>query len=115
MHRQAHELALIDDGAFDILPDPPGSIGTEPKPALVVEFLDGLDEPEIALFDDIGKGETAMHIPLADTDHQTEIRFDHLLARLLVARHDTLAELLLLLKRQQGRVTNLALITLEGI
>ena len=115
MYRQSHELSLIDNRSFDILPDPPGRIGAEAKPALIVEFFDCLDKPKIALFDDIGEGEASMHIPLTDTDDQTEIRLDHLLARLFVPRHDPLAQLLLLLKCQQGRVTDLAQVALEGI
>ena len=81
----------------------------------VVEFFDGLDQPKIALFDDVGEGEASMHIPLTDTDHQTEIRFNHLLAGLLVPRHDPLAQLLFLFKRQQRRATDFAQVTLEGI
>jgi hypothetical protein len=113
--QSVYELSLIDNRSFNVLPDPPRRIRAEAKPALIVELLDGLDKPKIALFDDIGKGEPSMHISLTDTDHQTEIRFDHLLARLLVPRHDPLAQLLLLLKRQQGRVTDLAQVALEGI
>ena len=70
MHGQPHELSLIDNRSFDVLPDPPGCIGAEAKSALIVEFFNGFDQPKIALFDDIGKGKSAMHVSFADTDHQ---------------------------------------------
>src|ERR1051325_8258554 len=67
------------------------------------------------LFEAMGEGNPAVHIPLTDTDDQTEIRFDHFLTCLFVPRHDPLAQLLLLLNRPQCRVTNLAQVTLKRV
>jgi hypothetical protein len=50
VHRQADQLALVDDGALDRLADPPGSIGAELEAFLVIELLDRLDQAEVALF-----------------------------------------------------------------
>jgi hypothetical protein len=115
MDRQAHEFPLIDDGPFDVLPDPPGGVGAEPEAAFVIELFDGLDKAQIAFFNDIGKGKPPMHIALPDTDDEAQVGFNHLLARLLVAGHDQLTEVLLLLKRQESRPADLPQITLKRI
>src|SRR5262245_40748339 len=56
-----------------------------------------------------------MHIPFADTDHESKIGLDHLLASLLIACHDPFTQLLFLFEIQQGRPADFAKIALEGI
>jgi len=115
VNRQTHELALINDRPLDVLPDPPGGIGAETKPPFVVEFLDRLDQPKIALFDDIREWKPAMNVALADADDETQIGLDHLLASLLVSGHDPFAQLLFLLEGQECRAADLAEIAFKGI
>ena len=52
---QPNRPRLIHDGAFDRLPYPPRRIGGEAKPALRVELFQGVDQAEIAFFDQIGE------------------------------------------------------------
>ena len=106
--REAYQFTLVDDRALDELPDPPGCIGAEPKSPLVIEFLNGFDQAQIALFDDIGEWKAAVHIPFADTDDQPQVRFDHLPAGVFIACHDPLTKLLLLFKGEQGGAPNFA-------
>jgi hypothetical protein len=56
-----------------------------------------------------------MNIAFADTDHETEIGLDHLLAGLLVAGHHSFAKLLFLFKGQQRGPPDFPEITLQGI
>src|SRR5690606_8384557 len=94
MNGQAHQFRLIDDRPLDELANPPGRVGTEAEPTLVIELLDGLDQPKITLLDDVGEGKSTVHVAFANADHQPQVRLNHLGSGLFIAGHDPLAELL---------------------
>ena len=97
VHRQADGARLVHDRALDALADPPGGIGGEAKPALRIELLDGVDQPEIAFFDQVEQRESAVAVVLGDVDHQPQVVLDHLLARgeIPAARQPRVVQLLL--------------------
>ena len=85
VHRKPDSARLIHDGAFDVLAYPPRSISGKTKTALGFEFFQRVDQAQIALFDQIQKRHTAVHIVFGDIHHQPQIAFNHALARLEIA------------------------------
>ena len=53
MHRQPYKLSLINDGTFNVLPDPPRGIRAESKAPFIIKLLDGLNQSKVALFDNV--------------------------------------------------------------
>src|SRR5262245_55652825 len=53
--RQPDEPRLVGERALDRLADPPGRVRREPSAAIPAELLDGADEPEVALGDEIAQ------------------------------------------------------------
>ncbi len=82
MHRQADGARLVHDGALDVLPDPPRSVGGKAEAAFRIEFLQRVDHTQIAFLDQIKQRHAAVRIMLGDVHHQPQIVFDHFLARL---------------------------------
>ncbi len=85
----------------DRLADPPRRIGRELEAAAPVELLDGSDEPERALLDEVEEREALVAVVLRDRDDEPEVRLDHPLLRVHVAALDPLRELDLLRRGQQ--------------
>ena len=48
------------------------------KPSPVVELLDGADEAEVALLDEVEERHAAAHVALGDGDHQAQVGLDQL-------------------------------------
>src|SRR5207248_3722290 len=101
--------------ARDRLPDPPRRVGRELVAAAPVELLDGADQPERPLLDQIEERQALVAVVLRDRDDEAEIRLDHPLLRLLVAALDPLGELDLLRSRQQRMPPGLAQEQLERV
>jgi hypothetical protein len=59
VHGKADRSALIAESACDGLADPPGGVRGELEALAPVELLDGADESEIALLDEIEEVEAA--------------------------------------------------------
>ena len=74
------------------LADPPGRVRRELEAPAPVELLDGADEAERALLDQVEEGEAAAAVALGDRDDEPEVRLDHLLLGVLVAGLDALGE-----------------------
>ena len=81
VHRKTNGARLIHDRTLDALPNPPGGIGRETEATLGVEFLDRVDQAEIALLDEVKQGNTAIEIVLGDVNHEAQVVLDHLLPR----------------------------------
>src|SRR5262245_9815726 len=79
---QAHGLARVDEGAAHGLLDPPRGVRREPALAGGVEFLDRVEEAEVALLDEVEERESSIREVLRDRNHQSEVRADELLAGL---------------------------------
>ncbi len=92
MDRNTDRSCLIRDGAGDRLTDPPGRIGGELEALGVVEFFHRLDQPEIALLNEIKEVHTLADILFRDADHETEVCLHQLILCRLVALRDPLGE-----------------------
>ena len=115
VRRQPHRARLVHDGALDRLPDPPRGVRGEAKAALGIEFLERVDEPEIALLDEVGERQTAIEVVLGDADHEPQIVLDHLLARVEVAVARGACVLQLLLRRQQRGLPDFVQVDLRDV
>ena len=73
VHRNANGAGLIGHGTCYRLADPPGGVGRKLEPLGVVELLDGPDEAEIALLNEIQELHTAAGIALRQRNHETEV------------------------------------------
>ena len=107
VHRKADGLSVRGEGALDGLLDPPGGVGAELAPLIGVEALDGLDQPEVAFADEVHERQPEIIVILGDTDDQSEVRLDHLLAGGFVALEDATCQRGLLFQRQQRRLADL--------
>src|SRR5690625_1918161 len=96
---------MLDGRALHRLAYPPGCIGGKTTPPLRIEFLHGLHEPEIALFDQIGQQHTPANVTSRYLYHQSEIGFDHALAGRLVTTPQPPRKFLFLLARQKRMKT----------
>ena len=74
VHRDADGAGLVGHGAGDGLADPPGGVGGELVALGVVELLDGADEAEVALLDQVEERHAAAGVALRDADHQAQVR-----------------------------------------
>ncbi len=77
VHWQADSAGLVHDRPLDALADPPCGIRGETEAALGIELLQCVDEPEIALLDQIGQRHAAVHVVLRDVHHEPQVVLDH--------------------------------------
>ena len=97
--RHPDRARLVGERAGDRLADPPGRVGRELVAAAPVELLDGADQAERALLDQVEERQALVAVVLGDRDDEAEVRLDHPLLRLRVAALDLLRELDLLRRR----------------
>ena len=107
VHGDADRARLVGDGAGDGLPDPPRGIGGELVALRVVELLDGLDQTEVALLNEVEKQHAAPDVALGDRHDQTQVRLGHAALGLLIALGHALGQLLLLLGGEQRHLADL--------
>ena len=101
VHWDADRARLVGDRPRDRLADPPGRVGRELVAASVVELLDGADQAERALLDQVQEREAATQVALRDRHHEPQVRLDHLLLGGHVAALDAPRQRHLLVGRQQ--------------
>src|SRR5207253_7046472 len=82
---QAYCARLRGQRTVDRVPDPPGRIGGEAKPALGLEPIQRVDQSQIALLDQIEKSNAPVLEVAGDGDHEPQVVLDHLLTRIEVA------------------------------
>src|SRR5579885_90255 len=76
--RDTNGPRLIGDGAGDRLPHPPGGVGGKFVAALIIEFIDGLHQADVAFLNQIEELQAAIGVALGDGDDQPEIGLDEL-------------------------------------
>ena len=108
VHRQSDRAALVGERAGDGLANPPGGVRRKLVAHRAVELLDGADEAEVALLDQVEQRDVRLRVVPRDRHDEAQVRLDQLALRLLVARVLTAGELALPGRREQGAVSDLA-------
>jgi hypothetical protein len=101
MDRQTDGPRLVHDAALDALADPPGGIGRETETAFRVELFQGVNQAEVALFDQVEQGNAAIQVVLGDIHDQPQVVLDHFLPGGEITRPHQARRGELLLRRQQ--------------
>src|SRR5262245_18837322 len=83
VHGDADRPRLIRNRAGDGLADPPRRVGRELVAAPVLELVDGLHQPDVALLDQIQELQTAVRVLLGDRHDEPQVRLDQFLLGLL--------------------------------
>ena len=73
VHRDTDGAGLVGHGAGDRLADPPGGVRGELVALGVVELLDGADQTEVALLDQVQEEHAAAGVALGEGDDQPEV------------------------------------------
>ena len=79
MDRQPDRAGLIHDRPFDGLANPPGGVGGETEAPLRVELLHSPDQAQVALLDQVQKGQPTIDVASGDFHHQAQVAFNHAL------------------------------------
>ena len=77
----ADGASLVRHGAGDRLPDPPRRVGRELVALGVVELLDGADEAEISLLDEVEEEHASTRVTLGERDDESEVRLEKVVLR----------------------------------
>src|SRR5215210_734973 len=101
VYGDADGTALVRHRALHSLPYPPRGVSREPPATVRVELLDGPHQADVTLLDEILEGQPHPTIPLCDAHDEPQILLDQLLARPVVAGLGPLAQVDLLLVRQE--------------
>ena len=115
MDGEADRTPLVGERSRDRLPDPPGSVGRQLVAHRPVELLDGSDQAQIALLDQVEQWHAGLGVVAGDRHHEPEVAFDQLALGGLVTLVLAPGELSLFGRRQQPAVTDLPNVELEGI
>src|SRR5439155_17541653 len=86
--------------AHDRLADPPDRVRGEARAPLGLVLLDGAEQAEITLLDQVGKRQSAVRVAAGDLDDEAQVGLDQPRLRLLVTRADPASQRLLLLARE---------------
>src|SRR6185436_1095943 len=76
VNRDADRPRLVRDPALHRLPDPPRRVRRELEALAVVELLDGADEADDPLLDQVEERDVVAAVLLRDRDDQAEVRVD---------------------------------------
>ncbi len=113
--RQPEDASVLRERVEDGLAHPPHRVGDELDVALGVEALRGLDEAEVALVDQVEEREAEAPVALRVGDDEAQVGLDEALERLLVARLDAAAQLLLLLGGERLELRDLADVGVQAV
>ena len=112
---QPDRPALVGERARDRLADPPRRVGRELEAEPVVELLDGPDEAEVPLLDEVEERDAGLRVVPRDRHHEAEVRLDEAALRRGVALVLQAGELALLGRGEQAPVADLPHVELQGI
>ena len=107
VYRNTDGTGLIRDGPGDGLTDPPCGVGGELEALVIVKFLNGLDQSQIAFLDQVKEQHAAAHIALGNADDQTEVGFRQTLFGFFIAFFHPLGQLDLFFRCQKGHLADL--------
>src|SRR5208282_29385 len=107
MNRESNRLALICEGAFDRLLDPPGGVRAELTPFCRVEPLNGFHQANVSFGDQIKERKSQIRVVMSDLNNQAQIRLDHQCARFSVTLLNARGKFDLLEGSQQRNLPNL--------
>ena len=79
---------IAKQSSFNALFDPPGSVSAEASAPLGIEIIDGFDQAEISLFDQIAKAHAAIAVTFCDIDDEPEVGADKLLSGMWIVVFD---------------------------
>src|SRR5699024_11591362 len=68
-------------GAGHRLPDPPGGVGGELVALRIAELLDGADEAEVPLLNEVDEEHPAPGVPLGEGHHEPQVRLEQVVLR----------------------------------
>ncbi len=111
--RNADRLGRVDQGPLDRLLDPVAGVGAEAGAHRRVEALDGPQQAQVALFDQVLQAEALAGVAAGDVDHQAEVGADHAVAGGRVAVADGDGQLALVVGRQERGLVDLAEVRLQ--
>ena len=101
VNRKADRPAGVLEATLYGLTDPKGRVRREPEPLAPVELLDGADEAQHPLLDQVTEGEALALIAARVSDHQAEVGIDHAFFGCQVPALDPLCEFDLLTRLEQ--------------
>ena len=81
MHRNTNGSRLISNRPRDGLANPPGRIGREFIASAILKFVDRLHQTNVAFLNQVQKLQPSIGVFLSDRNHQSQVRFDHILLR----------------------------------
>jgi hypothetical protein len=97
------------------VPNPPGRVGRKLGFAAPVVLVDGLDEAQGALLDQVEQVDAAAAVRLRDRDDEPEVGLDQPLARAAVAGLDALGELNFLRPGEERVAADLREVRIERV
>jgi hypothetical protein len=100
---QPDNPALVGKVAVNVLPNPPGCIGTKPDAFRVVVSFRRVYQSQIPLLNNIKKGYIMGDIRAGDFNHQPQIGIDKPVQGFMVSRLNTPGQLQFFVKIQQGK------------
>ncbi len=106
-------LAVLTRAPLDRLLDPVAGVGAEARVHRRVEALDGPQQAEVALLDQVLQAQPLAGVAAGDVDDQAQVGAHHAVAGLAVAVLDPVGELLLLVRVEQRRLVDLAQVGLQ--
>jgi hypothetical protein len=108
IQRHPHDAALLGQCLQNCLANPPHRVRDELDTLGLVEFVGRTNETEVALVDEIGKGDALILVLLGHRDHEAEIAADQLVQRFTVTDTDPLRQADLLFLRDQRILADFA-------
>ena len=101
VHGQADGPRLVGEGTHDGLANPPRGVRREAGAPVGAELPRGVEQPDIALLDQVEQGQAAPQVPPCDADDEPEVGLDQLALGLDVALLHPAGEGLLLLAGEE--------------
>ena len=106
MYRNTDCTGIICQSPGNCLADPPGRIGTELISLCIVKLIHGFHQSDISLLNQIQEAHATAHIPLGNTDNQTQIGFRQVFLGFFIAIPHPFRQLRFLFRGKQLNITD---------